>query len=202
MSNFYKKNEYQCVVDSNSYIIGRDYLSQKGAHDLYWQEQNNRKWYLVQRVPPMNKLAYSETSQSLYKPYGSCPNNYLSSFPVSNQHSIELTSSDCFSEQDSSQDTVSFANSNDETENELEDEIKSRLEADDELASIFGSDETCVSNSSLTRTVGIQRPHNPIVYDRNFNFPRCSAPSIEKQSMASQIYNKKPLGNNYNSHFE
>lgn len=202
MPGFYKKNEYQSQDYSNSYAIACDYLSWTGAQSYYRQEQDSGRWYFGQRVPPMNRLAYSETSHSTCKPYGSCPNNFLSSFPVSNQGSIKLSSSDCHSEQDSSQDTESFAVLNDEMEDELEDEIKSRLEADDELASIFGSDETCASNSSSTRQSGVQRPHNPIVYDKNFNFPRCSAPSIEKQPMACQLYNTKSLGPNYYSHFE
>ena len=201
MSSPYQRNEYQRVIDAGP-IIEDEGLNWTSAHNFWRQEEDNLKWYRMQRVKQMSGLVYSETSQNVFKSYGSWPNDFLSTLPVSNQNSIELSSSDCFSEQDSSQDTESFANSNDELDNELVNEVKSRLEADDELASIFGSNETWISNSSNTRVSDIQRPHNPIVYDKNFIFPRCSAPSIEKQPLASHFYISKPMENYYNSQFE
>lgn len=145
----------------------------------------------------------AETSQNLYRPIGSWPNKFLSNFNDALNASIKLSSSDWISENDLSEDTELFVNSGDELENELENEVKSRHEADDELASIFGSNESSTSKSSNSTLKGFQRPHNPIIYDRNFNLPRCSAPSIEvKQQMACSFYNSKPFGQTISSHFE
>lgn len=203
MSDLFQTKDYCAPVESGSYVVSFDSINRRSACNLFRRGQDSAKSYVDIRLPQTERLVMAEPSQNLYRPIGSWPNNFLSNFNDAHQASVKLSSSDWISENDLSEDTELFVNSGDELENELENEVKSRHEADDELASIFGSSEISTSKSSNSTHSGFQRPHNPIIYDRSFNLPRCSAPSIEmKQQMACSFYSPKPFGHNNSSHFE
>uniref|UniRef100_A0A7S3JGG5 Uncharacterized protein n=1 Tax=Euplotes harpa TaxID=151035 RepID=A0A7S3JGG5_9SPIT len=106
------------------------------------------------------------------------------------------------SEQDSCQDTDLDAAFGDDTDVHLDDELRARLEADDELASIFGSEDTSASETFVPKNGGFQRPCNPLIHDERFRQPRCSAPSFENQFMASTFVSKKREGFTFPSRFE
>ena len=96
--------------------------------------------------------------------------------------------SESLSDQDLREDTDSFISSGDG--DDLANEMKSRNEADDELATLFGSDDNNFTKSCNARSVCFQRPMNPIVNDNRFKMARCSAPSLEKQSMKMSSFTK------------
>ena len=105
------------------------------------------------------------------------------------------------SEQDSEEDTDSFMSSGDG--DQCANDLKSRNEADDELATLFGSDEAWVTKSCNSRMTGFQRPMNPIVNDSRFRMARCSAPSLEDQPMNVSAFTKaRSEGVNKYSRFE
>lgn len=119
----------------------------------------------------------------------SMPNGFLEHYPLQKLSISEDFSSESALDGEYSQDTDSFFESGDSSEEDLANEIKSRSDAEDELANIFGSEEP--SSFAVERTNSFSRPLNPMVYDREFVFARCSAPSLGVQNQASFYINSK-----------
>mmetsp|Transcript_14336 Transcript_14336/g.14313 ORF Transcript_14336/g.14313 Transcript_14336/m.14313 type:complete len:155 (-) Transcript_14336:97-561(-) len=113
----------------------------------------------------------------------------------------EDSSLNSLSSQSYDEDTDSDFCSAEADEDELVNEIKSRNEADDEIASLFESENSTTSEPLVLNRPIFDRPHNPIVQDRRFFIPRCSATSLPEQARPGLVYISKPRYCVYNSQF-
>eukprot|EP00343_Euplotes_focardii_P003011 CAMPEP_0205806724 /NCGR_PEP_ID=MMETSP0205-20121125/10358_1 /ASSEMBLY_ACC=CAM_ASM_000278 /TAXON_ID=36767 /ORGANISM="Euplotes focardii, Strain TN1" /LENGTH=137 /DNA_ID=CAMNT_0053080049 /DNA_START=208 /DNA_END=621 /DNA_ORIENTATION=+ len=114
----------------------------------------------------------------------SLPSGYLTEISNKKNSYNPTSSSDSYSYQEYEEDTDSDLSSEGD-EDEFVNELQSRNEADDELASLFGSDESCVSEPIKSLAPIFTRPNNPIVQDRRFMMSGSSAPSLEEQRPCS-----------------
>jgi len=195
ISNSYQSNSYAAPACRN-FLSGTitstsiTYSSVSSRHNMIYDERSR---IMSQRFE--ENLVKSSSFINSYSSTSSCPNGFFDNFPQQKQSISDESCSDSFSEEDYSEDTESLMDSGDSSESDLSSEIKSRNEADEELANIFGSDETQTNSSCDARASCFLRPLNPMVNDRQFVLPRCSAPSIERQPMASNFtkYNSEAI---------
>lgn len=178
-------------------------------------QNNNRIWNgnLLRPIPVSSEaLGRARSAQSSFISSSDQGVDRFSK-PSSMSHGFlaELSSHEDSFEEDSSlnslsshsyeEDTDSDFCSGEADEDELVNEMKSRNEAEDEVASLFESDNSAASEPLASSRPIFDRPHNPIVQDRRFFIPRCSAPSLEEQARPGLVYISKPRYCVYNSQF-
>lgn len=142
---------------------------------------------------PINTRLIKPQPMNMVKP-SSCPKAFLGRFSAHQEEGHHAEHSDFFVGQDSDEDTESFFSSGDSDDNHLSNEVQERNEADEELATLFGSDDICQPIPFNSRKSAFQRPLNPIIYDRKFTMARCSAPSAGEPSLYCPFAKAKSEG--------
>ena len=141
ISNSYHVNAYEGPVESTSPVVPLNNIYKTHTNAVMRREYEISNRGRAFAHPQNTRLVTPEHLSTSYSKPGSCPNGFLSTWPQARHSYEQESSSESLSEQYSDEDTESYMSSGDGDENELTNEIKSRNDADDELASIFGSDE-------------------------------------------------------------
>lgn len=150
------------------------------------------------RADQSSFLAASQIDADHYGKPSSAPRGFAFEL-ASEKNSLEVSSSfGSLSSQEYDEDTDSDICPQEVDEDELANEIRSRNEADDELASLFEADSSCASAPCEPSRPVFARPGNPVVQDRRFLQPRCSAPSFEGRRPCP-VYLTRPTYCVYNS---
>ena len=137
-----KVNCYKSTMEASSPVVPLNKFNKQNINIILdGESQDFSRSRRLDQLKFRSKVNQNSLNIGYSKP-SSCPNGFLDNIseskPIFNQEAI----SNSISEQDSEEDTNSFLDSGDGIDDVIANEIKSRNEADDELASIFGSDDT------------------------------------------------------------
>lgn len=141
ISNLTQGNGYKASNEASSPAVPLNNFSKNTLNIVLSKDRQNVHRNRVVRHPQFTRLVNQKPMNVNYPKPSSCPNGFFDDISEPKNFYEQDVASDSFAEQDSEQDTDSYLSSGDGIEDELANEIKSRNEADDELASIFGSDD-------------------------------------------------------------